>query len=453
MIARARIWLNSMQAYMIGFAFSVIALLTAVSILTVEFAAPPRLAPLSIYDLGRVIKGEDTARGGLDSEFTVTSAQEPAAPSTDVERRISRALAEEIGQPPTDVRVYLGNRSTRYFTYVERQLDAYDRDGRASPTITGTIAAGVRQPDGHWRTYTRASGNGFVDVWTLLRASPWIGGLIILPFSMWFSTRIARPVRAFAQAASRVRDGQQQFPVPVIGPNETRVAAVALNEMQSRIAAFTRERTTLVGAIAHDLRTPLNNLRFRIAGAPEAIRAGAESDVSQLDRLISSILDYVENDGKVLAIETIDLTSLLQSLVHDNSDLGRDIAIEAVEARVAGDVVMLRRLFTNLIDNAFKFASKVSVRVICDEASATVEILDNGPGMPPEDLERAFEPFFRAEPSRNRDTGGIGLGLSIARSIAVAHAGTLTIENAPQGGLLARVVLPHSGPAKLEESH
>ncbi len=88
-----------------------------------------------------------------------------------------------------------------------------------------------------------------------------------------------------------------------------------------------------------------------------------------------------------------------------------------------------------------------------DEASATVEIRDDGPGMPPADLERAFEPFFRAEPSRNRDTGGIGLGLSIARSIAVAHAGTLTIENTPQGGLLARVVLPHGLPAKQEERH
>jgi signal transduction histidine kinase len=450
MIARARVWLNSMQAYMIGFALSVIALLTLVSVLTVEFAAPPRLAPLSIYDLGRVILGEETARFGLEDEFTKAAAQEPAVPSTEVEQRISRVLAEEIGEPTGDVRVYLGNRSTRYFTYVERQLDAFDRDRRASPTITGTIRASVRQPEGNWQTYARESGNGFVDVWTLLRASPWIGGLIILPFSMWFSTRIARPVRAFAQAASRVRDGQQKFPVPVIGPNETRVAAVALNEMQSRIAAFTRERTTLVGAIAHDLRTPLNTLRFRIAGAPDAIRAGAESDISQLDRLISSILDYVENDGKVLAIETIDLTSLLQSLVHDNSDLGRDIAITAVEARVEGDVVMLRRLFANLIDNAFKFAAKVSVSLTCDEASARVEILDNGPGMPPADLERAFEPFFRVERSRNRDTGGIGLGLSIARSIAEAHAGTLTIENAAQGGLLARVDLPTSGPVKLE---
>ncbi|PLK26733.1 HAMP domain-containing sensor histidine kinase [Novosphingobium sp. TH158] len=442
MMGRARFWLNSMQAYMIGFAFCVIALLTAVSMVAVEVAGPPRLSAISVYDVGRVILGKDTVRPSIVEEFSQSGSIAPAMPTTSVEQRISRLLAEETGRSVDGVSVYLGNRSARYFDYVERQLDAYDRDGRASPVISGTIIAHVREGDGTWRTFKRESGNGFVDIWFLLRASPWIGGLIILPFSMWFSTRIARPVRAFAQAASRVRDGHQQYPVPVIGPNETRIAAVALNEMQARIGAFIRERTTLVGAIAHDLRTPLNNLRFRIANAPEAIRAGAESDISQLDRLISSILDYAETDGKALAIETIDLTSLLQSLVHDNGDLGRDISIDAVEARIEGDVVMLRRLFTNLIENAFKYAGKVAVRLACDEETATVEIRDNGPGMLPDDLARAFEPFFRAERSRNRDTGGIGLGLPIALSIAEAHGGSLTIENAPDGGLLARVILP-----------
>lgn len=430
---------------MIGFALCVIALLTMVSVIAVEIVGPPRLSPISVYDLGRVILGKDTARASIGEEFTQSLAQDPAVPSTSVEQRVSGVLATEIGQPVSGVRVYLGNRSMRYFNYVDRQLDAFEQDGRASPVISGTIIAHVRQDNGQWRTYTRESGNGFVDVWLLLRASPWIGFLIILPFSMWFSTRIARPVRAFAQAASRVRDGHQQYPVPVIGPNETRVAAVALNEMQARIGAFIRERTTLVGAIAHDLRTPLNNLRFRIAGAPDAIRTAAEADISQLDRLISSILDYVENDGKALAIETIDLTSLLQSLVHDNSDLGRDISIDAAEVRVDGDVVMLRRLFNNLFENAFKFASKVSVHLSCNDTFATVEIEDNGPGMPVDDLARAFEPFFRAERSRNRDTGGIGLGLPIALSIAEAHGGSLTLENGGEGGLVARVLLPCSG--------
>lgn len=446
MISRLRAWLNSMQAYMIGFAFSVIIVLTIVSVITVEFAGPPRRAPISIYDLARVINGEDTARVGLLGEFEKSAGPTVPVPSTFAERELSKILAADLRIPPGSVRIYMGNRSITYLDYVERQLELYKRDGKASPLISGTVVAGIRQPDGKWHVFARGSADGFLDVWLLLRASPWLGGLVLVPFSMWFSTIIARPVRAFAQAASRVGDGQQQFPVPVVGPNETRVAAIALNEMQARIRHFLRERATLVGAIAHDLRTPLHNLRFRIAGTPEKVRIAAEADILQLDQLINSILDYVENEGKALSLDAIDLTSLLQSLVDDNSDLGRNISFTGDHVRIEGDILMLRRLFSNLISNAFKFATAVTVTLSSTMSDATIQMLDDGPGMSPADLARAFEPFFRGERSRNRETGGIGLGLSIARSIAEAHSGILTLENAVGGGLLACVTLPLKHP-------
>ena len=448
MISHAREWLNSMQAHMIGFALAVIVVLTVVSAVFIEFSGPPRRSPLSMYELSLVLRGQVPARTNLSDEFELSRRSMVEPPSTSVERRLSKVLADHLKLPADSVRVYIGIRSIGYLEYVDRQLDLYARDGRASPSVSGTVIAAVEQADGSWRVLSRESQEGFQDVWRLLRASPWIGALVLIPFSMWFSTRIARPVRAFAQAVGRIGGGREPVPVPVIGPNETRVAAVALNEMQSRILAFVRERTTMLGAIAHDLRTPLNTLRFRIAGAPDPICKAVEADIKQLDRLIDSILEYVENEGKPLSIEVLDLTSLLQSLVDDASDLGRMTSLAADEVQVEGDLLMLRRLFSNLIGNAFKFANAVSVSLKADASSATVEILDDGPGMPFADLERAFEPFFRGERSRNRETGGIGLGLSIARSIAEAHRGDLMLENAVGGGLLARVVLPlkHSKP-------
>lgn len=431
-----------MQAYMIGFALSVIIVLTLVSITVIEFAGPPRRSPLSMYELSLVVRGQDPARSGLEYEFDKSERSSVPTPSTAVELGLSKILAEDLSLPSDRVRVYIGNRSISYFDYVDRQLRLYERDRRDSPSVSGTVFAAIKQADGRWQVFSRESQNGFQDVWLLLRASPWMGALVLIPFSMWFSTRIARPVRAFAQAVGRVGSGREPLPVPVIGPNETRVAAVALNDMQNRILSFVQERTTMVGAIAHDLRTPLNNLRFRIADAPEPVRAAAESDIIQLDQLIDSILEYVENEAKPIAAEALDLTSLLQSLVDDNSDLGREISLIAQDVQLEGDWLMMRRLFSNLINNAFQFAKTVSVRLEADSLRATVEILDDGPGMPPADLERAFEPFFRGERSRNRETGGIGLGLSIARSIAEAHKGKLTLENAVGGGLLARVVLP-----------
>jgi two-component system, OmpR family, sensor kinase len=442
MISRISTWVRSMQAYMIGFAMSVVVVLTLVSLIIIELAGPPRRAPVSIYDLALVIQGRQPARDGLLNEFEFSHRRSAPGAESDVERRLARVLAEDLGTSAESVRIYLGNRSTAYFDYVERQLLLYEQDGRDSPTVSGTVIAAIRQSDGNWQVFARESQNGYQDVWFLLRASPWIGALVLIPFSMWFSTLIARPMRAFTQAVRRLGSQARPVTVPVVGPNETRIAALALNEMQDRILAFVQERTTMVGAIAHDLRTPLNNLRFRIAAAPESVRAAAESDIEQLDSLINSILHYVENEGRPLSIEILDLTSLLQSLVDDNTDRGRDVTLNAENVMAEGDIVLLRRLFSNLINNSVQYSNKVMVSLKADGGNAIVEILDDGPGMPVADLARAFEPFFRGERSRNRETGGVGLGLSIAQSIAQAHRGSLTLENTADMGLLARVVLP-----------
>ncbi len=441
MIGAVRTWLNSMQAHMIGFAAAVIVLLTAMSVAIVVIAGPPQRSPMTVYDVSRVIRGLPPARETLADEFEVYDTHTASPPQTEVEQRLSKILADDLGRPVGDVNLHLGNRAINYFAYMERQADLYASDGRGSPIMFGTVVVTVRRPDGQWVIYSRRSKDGFENFWQLLRASPWLGFLVIVPFATWFSRKISRPVRAFAQAASRVSGGTQ-VPVPVVGPTETRVAAEALNEMQARIRAFVGERTALVGAIAHDLRTPLNSLRFRVARAPDELRIPAEGDIKQLDRLINSILDYVESDGRVLSVEALDLASLLQSMVDDLEDRGIKVDFASAPAHVEGDLLLLRRLFANLIDNAVKFGSHVSIALATTPAEVTVRIADDGPGMAPSDLARAFEPFFRGERSRSRATGGSGLGLSIAKSVVDAHGGHIHLANGAAGGLVAEVTLP-----------
>lgn len=436
------VWLNSMQAHMILFAFGVIFVITSLSFAIVEIAGPPRRTAMTVYDVSRVVRGLAPAEVNLSSEFEVSTADEAWDAPSETEQKLAGVLAHDLGVPESAVRFFLQDKTVGYVAFVERQLDLYAKDGRASPLVRGTIAVAVRQSNGKWRLFKRRSKDGFQNVWRLLEASPWFAALLVIPFSMWFGTRISRPVRAFAKAARRVGDSRNEYPVPVVGPTEIRVAAIALNDMQAKIREFLRERTALVGAIAHDLRTPLNNLRFRLASAPEEIRTSAEAEIRQLDRLINSTLDYVQTEGKPLSIDTIDLTALLQSLVDDSSDRGRPVSLHADHVQVEGDILVLRRLFVNLIENALTYATRVSISVSSTADSAIVEVRDDGPGMSPTDLPRAFEPFFRGERSRNRSTGGIGLGLSIVKFATDAHRGTIALENLPEGGLVARVTLP-----------
>lgn len=441
MMANLRAWLNSMQAHMVAFALGVILVLTLISFTAIRIAGPTR-TPVSMYDLAKVIQNIEPAQDNLAVEFERAVAARMPDHASPVEMRLARILASDLNKTTEAVRVRLGNRSETYFRFVARQLDNYERDGRASPVVSGTVMAAVRKADGTWDVVDRPSRDGVQDVWQLLRAGPWLGALVVIPLSMWFSTLLARPVRDFARAARRVGDGRTELPVPVAGPTEIRIAAQSLNEMQARINDFMHERTALVAAIAHDLRAPLNSLRFRLAAASPAIREPAEGDIGQLEELINAILAYVESDQKSLKVELIDLTSLIQSIIDDLQGESRVEMHRHEELSIEADILLLRRLFSNLIVNAAKFAAAVEVRMHTDGTHAVVEISDNGPGMSPSDLALAFEPFFRGERSRSRSTGGVGLGLSIVKSAVEAHGGTVTLKNQPGGGLLACVKLP-----------
>jgi signal transduction histidine kinase len=212
--------------------------------------------------------------------------------------------------------------------------------------------------------------------------------------------------------------------------------------MQARLKRYVDDRTTMVGAISHDLRTPLTRIRFKMESAPKDLRAAVAGDIDQMEAMISAALAFVHDASRAHERETLDLLSVLECVVDDARSGGEDAALgEAEPLAIDGDALSLQRLFANLVDNAVKYGGQARVNLAAEGGEAVVRIVDAGPGVPQAELERVFEPFYRTEPSRNRDTGGIGLGLAVARSVARAHGGDVILRSGVSG-LTAEVRLP-----------
>jgi signal transduction histidine kinase len=213
--------------------------------------------------------------------------------------------------------------------------------------------------------------------------------------------------------------------------------------MQDRLRRYVQDRTAMIGAVAHDLRTPLTRLRFRVEGAPEPLRSKMTADMEQMDAMLTATMAFVRDATKTGERRKLELSSLVESIADEMSETGADVEAEASESVVVeGDPIALRRMVSNLLENAVKFGERARARVYAEDGSAVIEVEDDGPGLSPADQERVFEPFFRGEPSRSRETGGAGLGLAVVRSVARAHGGDAVLENRPEGGLRARARLP-----------
>jgi len=257
---------------------------------------------------------------------------------------------------------------------------------------------------------------------------------------------VTRPLVELASAARRLSTDLRQPPLPESGPSETREAAHAFNLMQARIRAGIEERERFLAAVSHDLKTPVTRLRLRaeMLAEPE-LRERYCADLDEMQQLLDSALHYLR--GKVVdePVQVVDIVALVESLVDDYAGLG-EVTLQAPEAlQCPARAGALRRALTNLIDNALKYGGRANVALSAGSAGIEITVDDDGPGVPPEELERVFEPFHRLEGSRSRETGGSGLGLAIARQIARAHGGDVTLSNRPQGGLRAALRLPAPG--------
>jgi len=220
------------------------------------------------------------------------------------------------------------------------------------------------------------------------------------------------------------------------------MASAAFNDMQEKLRRYVADRTAMIAAIAHDLRTPLTRMRFRIENAPDEVRDKVVADIEQMDGMVSQALAFVRGETGGGDRLKLDLGALVQSVVDDVAEMGAEAAFEGGKLIVEGDPIGLRRLVTNLIENAVKFGARARVSLVREGGWAVVSVADDGPGLPPGEIDRVFEPFHRVDASRAPATGGFGLGLSVARSIARAHGGDVSLANRPEGGLMATVRLP-----------
>jgi two-component system OmpR family sensor kinase len=402
-------------------------------------------------DFYRLSEIEQTFRGAPQT-FTdrrplqLRSLDKPPGPAMEGRRapRIRATLAKDLGVPVERIVIATdpGPFSDRRVFRIIR--DRIARQGiREEHFLVAPFEVAVQQNGGGWAVVRPEPAFG-LTLWQQ-RIALWfvLSALAMAPAAYIFARRLAAPIRLFADAAERLGRDPRAEPLALKGPAEIRAAVGAFNDMQQRLRRYVEDRTAMVGAIAHDLRTPLTRLRFRIEGLPEEQRAKIGADIDQMEEMISAALNFVRDASRPGERTPLELSSLLESLCDEMAETGAATEVESGEKVVLdGDPMALRRLFSNLLDNAVKFGGRARTRVFRDGANAFVEIEDDGPGIPPQDSERVFEPFYRREPSRSRQTGGIGLGLAVVRSIARGHGGDVALVNRAGGGLTARVQLP-----------
>ncbi|WP_424812029.1 ATP-binding protein [Roseococcus sp. YIM B11640] len=257
---------------------------------------------------------------------------------------------------------------------------------------------------------------------------------------------LTRPLRELSAAADRWGRDAQMTRVAEEGPTEIRQAARAFNAMQERIRRLIEDRTQALAAVSHDLRTPITRMRL-IAGFLDDTQARDRIDASldEMAAMIETTLDYLRGAHESEAQRATDLASILQTISDEAADAGHDVAYEGPSSLVLQlRPVTMRRAVSNLVNNGIAYGETVQISLREDRGGVRIEVADSGPGLPEAELERAFEPFRRIEESRNRATGGVGLGLTIARRAVEAEGGSLHLANRPSGGLSAHLFLPRN---------
>jgi signal transduction histidine kinase len=255
-----------------------------------------------------------------------------------------------------------------------------------------------------------------------------------------------RPLKQLAQAAKDLGHDINRPPLTLAGATEIRQASAAFNAMQARLRQYIFQRTQMLAAITHDLQTPLTRMRLRLEKVADAdLQEKLKGDLSAMQEMVREGLELARSMDTNEELQALDLDSLLDSVCTDAADSGQQVQLHGrANMALMGRPMALRRCFGNLIDNAVKYGQRADVSVERGGGSACVRVRDRGPGIPPSELASVFEPFYRVEGSRSRESGGTGLGLTIARNIAEQHGGSIALANLPDGGLEATVVLPES---------
>jgi signal transduction histidine kinase len=311
---------------------------------------------------------------------------------------------------------------------------------RAGPRI------GVALPDGSAVAMRLKPDNHRPPFW----AGPWmmtlfLAAISVVLLSLWAARALTTPLSSFADAAENFSLNRTLSSLPERGPEEVRRAARALNRMHERITALIDDRTKMLAAISHDLRTPITRMRLRSEFIDdEAQRDHMSADLDQMRSMLDSVLSFLRNDRKLEVMTLVDIAIVLQVVADQFTDMGHSVTYDGPEHAMAmARPDDIRRSVTNLVENAVRFASRTTVRLATSQHHAVIDVDDDGPGIAETQKARMIEPFVRGDDARNMDeASGFGLGLSIARAIALAHGGTLSLHDLAPRGLRARIQFP-----------
>ena len=462
--------MKSFQSLSLGMQVFTIVLITfvaaqALTISAIVIAPPPPSSMFTYAQVASALKGDAGDFARLRRRTVRKLPADMQLPNHPAEITGATRVAEALGVGAGNVRLRLrsspvlviltsGRARSSYWSTADGRVGRVDPKGgsaefvfhlTAEPhrrirteTIRGQFVAALKRPDGQWEIVTPNPEYEWVR-----RLAIWVaGGLVINgPLAFWFSRSISAPLRRLASGADRLGRAQQVNPLEISGSSEIVVAARAFNAMQTRIARFVSDRVGMMGAISHDLRTPLQRMRFKLEKASPAMREPLLSDIQQMERMIDSVITFIREDSQSSPRRRVDLGSLVACAVDDATAAGAEVSMSLDAAlAVEADPVALQRLFQNLISNAAKYGGRAEVSIERRAGEACVTIDDEGPGLPASELEAVFAPFYRSS-TASASSEGIGLGLAIARSIARSHGGDILLQNRARG-LRAIVTLP-----------
>jgi signal transduction histidine kinase len=348
--------------------------------------------------------------------FSIGGDASGAAPSSQIQRRFAAAIVDAM-------------RPFEILKVVEVEGERLEIQVRLSDGSSVIVhARRVEMPVSSW------------VLWVL------VAQLVVLALCAWAAVRlVTRPLAQLAAAADDLGPDLKSRTLEESGPYEVAHAARAFNAMQKRIAGYMAERVEILASISHDLQTPITRMRLRTdLMDSDADREKFRQDLDAMHALVREGVTYARTlHGATEEPRRIDADALFETMVADYEDAGETVRLEG---RLGKPIVTrphaLRRILTNLIDNALKFGSDVRVRVGTEADRAFIAVQDNGPGIPADQLEAVLQPFYRVENSRNRSTGGTGLGLAIAHQLAMAMGAQLQLRNREEGGLEARLTMP-----------
>lgn len=312
------------------------------------------------------------------------------------------------------------------------------------PSPLSGFQASIRLSDGSWLTVQRPLPEGTENWPTKL-----LGYLGILLFSIILLSLLAvrwvtKPLGTLADAAHSLGKDISHPPLEEKGPREVKQAAQAFNTMQARLRRYIEDRSSVLAAVSHDLKTPITRLRLRLALLQDSeLQARFDKDLNEMEQMVTATLDYLRGTESKEKQVKININALLESLLDDAQELGWSMTLTTSKASpYMGRPLALKRCLMNLIENAVRYGGTANVRIEDSDKLLTLIIADQGEGIPEAELENLFNPFYRREESRARETGGTGLGLGIARNIARAHGGDVILRRGKIRGLEAVITLP-----------